>query len=365
MRGPATRRSAHTSRGMRRVVAAVVAIGIASVVTLASCGPPDTKPVRVVVPRGASFRAAAESLGSRGVIRSPFLFRSYALWKERDRAIKPGTYVLRPGTSYAALVDALVNGRGLVHVMIVVEGWELRQIVPQLARSLEVPRDSVEAAVRDTALLHRLDIPTSTLEGYLFPATYTYPPGTSAREAIARMVARFEQAWQPAWNERLQALALTRHDAVTLASIVEREAIRPEERPVIAAVYYNRLRRGMRLEADPTIQYALGRHTARVLYRDLEIDSPYNTYRHSGLPPGPIGSPGAPSLAAAVMPAQVPYLYFVAQPDGHHEFRTTYAEHLQAVREARVLGRPLDPVANRSASNTPATSAPHRGGARR
>jgi UPF0755 protein len=108
---------------------------------------------------------------------------------------------------------------------------------------------------------------------------------------------------------------------------------------VIAAVYYNRLKKGMRLEADPTVQYALGRHTDRVLYRDLDVESPYNTYRRAGLPPGPIGSPGAPSLAAAVAPARVPYLFFVAHPDGHHEFRTTFAEHLVAVREARALAR--------------------------
>jgi UPF0755 protein len=202
-----------------------------------------------------------------------------------------------------------------------------------------VPRDSVEAAVRDTALRARLDVPTPTLEGYLYPATYTFQEGTSARAAVREMVGGFERAWRPEWNPRLQTLALSRHDVVTLASIVEREAVKPEERPVIAAVYYNRLKKGMRLEADPTIQYALGRHTARVLYRDLEIDSPYNTYRRSGLPPGPIGSPGAPSIAAATQPANVPYLFFVAHPDGHHEFRTTYAEHLVAVREARALAR--------------------------
>jgi UPF0755 protein len=193
--------------------------------------------------------------------------------------------------------------------------------------------------VRDTALRARLDVPTPTVEGYVFPATYTFPEGTTARTAVREMVERFERAWRPEWNARLQAMALSRHAAVTLASIVEREAVRPEERPVIAAVYYNRLRKGMRLEADPTIQYALGRHTARVLYRDLEIDSPYNTYRRAGLPPGPIGSPGTPSLAAAVQPANVPYLYFVAHPDGHHEFRATYAEHLDAVRVARSLAR--------------------------
>lgn len=299
------------------------------------------------------MRAAADSLASRRVVRSGTLFRLYASWSERDRAIKPGTYLLRPGAPYASLVDALVTGRGLVHVVTVVEGWELRQIAPQLARSLGVPRDSVDAALRDTALLARLDAPTSTVEGYVFPATYTFPDGTTARDAVRQMVGRFEQAWRPEWNARLQALALSRHDAVTLASIVEREAVRPAERPVIAAVYYNRLRKGMRLEADPTIQYALGRHTARVLYRDLDVDSPYNTYRRSGLPPGPIGSPGAPSLAAAVAPANVPFLYFVAMPDGHHEFRATYAEHLVAVREARLA------AAAQAATNS--DSAPTRG----
>jgi UPF0755 protein len=297
----------------------------------------DHAKVRVVVPRGASFRVAADSLQARGIVRSSRVFRLYAKLKGRDRAIKPGTYQLQRGAPYGQLVDALVSGRGIVHVVTIVEGWELRQIVPQLARALGVSADSVDAAVRDTVLLHRLDVPTPTLEGYLFPATYSFADGTTARQAVTQMVQRFEAAWKPEWNARLQSLALTRHDAVTLASIVEREARRPEERPVIAAVYYNRLRKGMRLQADPTVQYALGRHVERVLYKDLEIDSPYNTYRVSGLPPGPIAAPGAPSLEAAVNPAKVPFLYFVAAPDGHHEFRATMAEHEVAVGIARRL----------------------------
>jgi UPF0755 protein len=171
------------------------------------------------------------------------------------------------------------------------------------------------------------------------------------------MVARFEQAWKPEWDARLQEMALDRHAVVTLASIVEREARKPEERPVIAAVYYNRLRKGMRLEADPTVEYALRRRGMRMFYRDLEVESPYNTYRVKGLPPGPIGSPGAPSIAAAASPAAVPYLFFVAHPDGHHEFRTTFAEHTQAVREARRL---RDQAA-RQDSTSPAAPSPRRG----
>ena len=148
-------------------------------------------------------------------------------------------------------------------------------------------------------------------------------------------VDRFQRVWQPEWNERLKALAMSRHAAMALASIVEKEARVPEERPVIAAVYLNRLRAGMLLQADPTVQYALGKHVARVLYKELEVESPYNTYKHTGLPPGPIASPGKPSILAALNPANVPYTYFVAHPDGHHEFTTNFAAHSVAVRGAR------------------------------
>jgi UPF0755 protein len=231
------RRSGGSRLLLRGAIALAFVGGLAAAWMLAARPEPTGRPVRVVIPRGASFRVAADSLGARGVIGSATALRLWAKLTGRDRAIKAGTYEFRRGQSYASLVDALESGKGVVRVMTVVEGWELRQIVPQLARVLEVPRDSVEAAVRDTALLHRLDVPTPTLEGYLFPATYTFGAGTTAREAVRQMVARFESAWRPEWDARLQALALDRHDVVTLASIVEREARRPEERPVIAAVY--------------------------------------------------------------------------------------------------------------------------------
>jgi UPF0755 protein len=184
-------------------------------------------------------------------------------------------------------------------------------------------------------LLARLDIPTPTLEGYVFPDTYAFPVGTTARQAVREMVYSFERRWRPEWDSSLVDLKINRNDLVTMASIVEREARLPEERPVIAAVYYNRLRKGMLLQADPTIQYALGHHVGRVLYKDLEIASPYNTYIHKGLPPGPVASPGVASLAAAANPANVPYLYFVASKDGHHEFRLTLEEHTSAIRQVR------------------------------
>jgi UPF0755 protein len=149
------------------------------------------------------------------------------------------------------------------------------------------------------------------------------------------MVKRFEREWKEEWNQELTKLALNRNDIVTLASIIEKEAKFSEERPVISAVYHNRLKNRMLLQADPTVQYALGRHTPRVLYKDLEVESPYNTYKHAGLPPGPIASPGGPSLVAALFPANVAYLYFVADSDGHHEFRTTLSQHDSARRDVR------------------------------
>lgn len=279
--------------------------------------------------------AAADSLARHDVIGNATLFRAYAKLRRSDREIQPGTYVLERGEDWGAVLTALREGHGIVASFTIPEGFSLAQAIPVIARALKVPTDSVHAAVRDTALLRRLDIPTPTIEGYLFPDTYTFPEGTTARVAVNAAVAQFERVWRPEWDARLDTMALSRHDAVTLASIVEKEARLPPERPVIAAVYLNRLRDGMLLQADPTVQYARGQHTNRVLHRDLAIESPYNTYRNKGLPPGPIASPGAASLQAAVYPANVPYKFFVAYPDGHHVFRNSYAEHLVAVRGAR------------------------------
>lgn len=314
--------------------AGTVIAGAAAVV-LAACSSPHGAPARVIIPLGATFRSAADSMASSGVIESPLAFRIYARLTGSDRRIQAGTYLLRPGTHWSDVVRAMNGGAGVINRVTIPEGFTIAQITPLLVRSLHAPADSVVAAVRDSSLRARLDDPAETLEGYLFPDTYVFAPGTTARQAVTEMVKRFEREWKPEYNVQAAALGRSRHEIVTMASIVEKEARLPEERPVIAAVYYNRLKDGMPLQADPTVQYALGRHTDRVLYRDLAIDSPYNTYLHPGLPPGPIASPGAASLRAALAPAHVPYLYFVAAPDGHHEFRTTMAEHDQAIRAVR------------------------------
>jgi peptidoglycan lytic transglycosylase G len=333
------------------------ALLLASVAALA-CGGAPGRSVRVVVPQGASFRAAADSLAKAGVIRAPALFRLYAKLRGGDRRIKAGTYLLRRGSSWNGVLTALREGKGLMFTVTIPEGYTLSQIVPLVARVLEVPADSVIAAARDTAHLHRLGVPTPTLEGYLFPDTYMFLPGTPARVAVGAMVRRFEQVWRPEWTSRLDTVRMTRHQVMTLASIVEREAKRPDERPVIAGVYRNRLRSGMRLEADPTVQYARGIHTNRVLFKDLDVESPYNTYKHAGLPPGPIASPGAASLRAALYPADVPYKFFVAYPDGRHEFTVDFAQHTAARRKALREWNALE------ARRDSAAAAATRGGAR-
>jgi UPF0755 protein len=325
---------------------------------LSACdGTPHGAPTRVIVPRGASFGEAADSLSKARLISYPKLFRIYGRITGGDRNIKPGTYLLRHDTPWSDIVSALNGGRGLVNTMTIPEGYTISQITPLLARTISVPVDSVKAAMRDTSLLHRLDIPTPTLEGYVFPDTYAFPVGTTARQAVREMVFAFERRWRPQWDSSLASLNINRNDLVTMASIVEREARLPEERPVIAAVYYNRLRKGMLLQADPTVQYALGHHVGRVLYKDLAIESPYNTYLHKGLPPGPVASPGVASLAAAANPANVPYLYFVASSDGHHEFRMTLAEHTSAIKQVRIDSAPKN-VASAKKSTTKTASRP-------
>jgi UPF0755 protein len=314
---------------------------------LAACGSNDVSaPAKVVVPRGATVRAVADSLESAGVVGSARLFRWYASVAGRDRAIKAGTYQINTGESWGNVLDALVSGKAQERTLTIPEGFDLRDITPALAKTLEVPVDSVRAAVADTALIARLQIPVGSLEGYLFPDTYTFPDGTTARAAINAMVERFLEVWKPEWDARLQAMAISRHDAITMASIVEKEARVAAERPIIAAVYWNRLKAPMRLQADPTVQYALPEHVERVMYKDLEVDSKYNTYRNDGLPPGPIASPGEASIDAALNPAPVSYLFFVAHPDGHHEFRNTFAEHQKAIAMVRKGVVPPKPTAD-------------------
>ncbi len=293
--------------------------------------------VTVTIPRGASFDAAVDSLATAGVVDAPAWFRLYARVRGLPAELKAGTYRFPTAARYRDVVRALRVGRGVEARWGVPEGLMLFEVAAIAETRLAIPRDAFHAAARDSDVLASLGLTgvASTAEGYLFPTTYVLPVGIQAPELVRLMTEEFRGTWAPGWDARLRELGMSRHQLVTLASIVEAEVRYAPDREYVAAVYHNRLRRGMPLQADPTVIYAHGRRLPRVFEKHLRIASPYNTYRHAGLPPGPISQPGRASLEAALFPKALPYLYFVAQPDGKHVFSTTYAQHLEAIRRVR------------------------------
>ncbi len=286
------------------------------------------------VSRGATLEAVAESLHVRGFVEMPRLFRFYATVSGRGRAVQAGTYDLPRGASVRRILHLLVSGRPALRRLAVPEGLMLTEIAAVVERQLGIAADSVLEAAQDDSLRRELGIAAPTLEGYLYPSTYFVRADARAADVVAQMVREFERHWERAWDARADALGLTRHDVVTLASIIEGEVHHEGDRKYVASVYTNRLARRMRLQADPTVIYALGARR-RLYERDYRTESPYNTYLIDGLPPGPIGSPTAASLKAALYPARTPFLYFVARPDGQHVFSRTYAEHLRTIQRIR------------------------------
>lgn len=328
---------------MRAFFILLVALAVAAVAWLwwASSPPAEVaEPVQVVVEPGTSTRGLARRLEERGVIRSAVLFEGWLRVRGDAARIQAGTYELPRDRSLPAIVDMVVGGRTLLVAVTIPEGYRLEQTAGAIARGLGVDSAAFATAVTDPALVDSL-LPDSlgvgaaeTLEGYLFPETYRVDPSTDARQMARLMVEHFWGVFDASWRARADSLDRSVHEVVTLASIVEEEARVAAERPVIAGVFWNRLERGMPLEADPTVQYALGGHRERVLYRDLEVDSPYNTYRNPGLPPGPIASPGRAAMEATLWPDSVPYLYFFAIGEGGaHTFSETFAEHNRKRRE--------------------------------
>jgi UPF0755 protein len=330
---------------------------------LAACGGAGTgEPIRVHIPPGASFSAVTDSLATRDIIGNPAFFKMYARIKSATGSVKPGTYAFRRGTAWSEILDNLASGSVLTARIVIPEAWDLRGIAPRIATAFDLDEDSVMIAVTDTATARRLGTPGPTLEGYLYPATYTFPLAAPLDTVLARMVTSDRRVWTPERRARADSLGLSEREVVTLASIVEKEARVRDEMPTISAVYHNRLRRGQRLEADPTVQYALGEHQQRLLYSHIDsvAGNPYNTYRHAGLPPGPIASPSALGIDAALYPADVNYLFFVARPDGSHIFTRTFAEHTRARAQVRRLQREQGNRPAGAGGSTPAPPTPPR-----
>ena len=291
----------------------------------------------VIIPRGSTYHQALDSLESRGVIKNRDWFSLYARMRGLPSNLKSGIYTFDRDESWSSVINTLKTGRGMEVRFTVTEGMMGFEVAERARSWLGVPRDSFTAAMRDTSLVRELGIrPTPAgVDGYMYPTTYVVPMRMRARDLMKLMTHEFIARWQPEWDERLNELHMTRHEIVTLASIIEAEVRYRPDRPYVSAVYHNRLKRGMALQADPTIIYAQGRRLRRVWEKHLQIRSPYNTYLNPGLPPGPITQPSDSSIIAALYPAPIGYLYFVAQPDGKHIFSASYADHLAAIRRVR------------------------------
>jgi len=283
-------------------------------------------PSTVIIPRGASFDDVAAILRRRGIIGDATAFRLYARLIHADTAVRAGEYEIQAHTTPAAVLKMLTTGTGQVAVWVTIpEGFTAAQIARRLQRDGIGPAGAYERYF----MHHSLDVDgwrTRTLEGVLFPDTYLFPAGASPRLVAHVMTAQFLRELPADAAARARALGFTLPQIITIASMIEREAKVDAERPLMASVYYNRLRLGMPLQVDATIEYALPHHADVITRRDLEIDSPYNTYLHRGLPPTPIANPGLPSLLAALHPAKTDYLYYVYKGGGRHAFARTYAE---------------------------------------
>jgi len=300
----------------------------------------EGRETRFFVAQGASPRLVAAELKAQGLIRNAWAFRLAAAWGDGWRQAKAGEYALRRNLSAMEILRAIERGDVVSEWVTVPEGlalWQAATLVE--AERLGSADEFLRAAHSPGDFGAGFPLPNDSLEGYLFPDTYNVPrhPG-AVRDLIKMMLARFDEV---VWKQALggQAPHSSLHQLITLASLVEGEAKLDAERSVIAAVLLNRLKRGMKLECDATVQYALGpNRKERLSYSDLAIASPYNTYLHPGLPPGPINSPGRASIEAAMHPADAPYLFYVARADGSHIFSRTYSEHLRAARALHQAG---------------------------
>lgn len=285
--------------------------------------------IRVHIPAGSSLHQIIEILAANGVISQPEKFRYLVEWKGLSTRIQAGEFEFEPGMRPEEVLAKLVAGQPVLHALTVPEGYHLVQIAGVLDQTGIWSGEQFLTLARDPAFAASLGIPYSTLEGYLFPDTYKFPRSTPETEIIRAMFHRMEKEFPT--EEAMRGLGLSRHQVLTLASIVEKETGRPQERPLIASVFLNRLRRGMRLDSDPTVIYGLNHFNGNLTRQDLETWTPYNTYRIAGLPPGPIASPGHDAIQAVLHAPATNYLFFVSRGDGTHEFTQSYREHQQAV----------------------------------
>ncbi len=295
--------------------------------------PHDLKaiPKVVFVPQGASFRWIALKLEDEGIIRDSGAFSFLARMKGAVNRVKAGEYELNTSMRPTEILDRLLKGISKEYVVSIPEGYNMFQIASLMDKDGLVDKVEFLRLAQDKEFVKGLGIDGDSVEGYLFPDTYRFNKLMGAEEIIERMVVRFNEVYSVYIEEKARSRGMARRSVVILASIIEKEAGIEEEKPLISAVFHNRLKRGMLLQSDPTVIYGLPSFNGDLTRKDMLTPTPYNTYIIRGLPPGPISNPGRSSLLAAVAPADVRYLYFVSRNDGSHEFSRTLREHRRAV----------------------------------
>ncbi|GMV49713.1 MAG: Endolytic murein transglycosylase [Nitrospirae bacterium] len=321
------------------ILAAVLLTGITGFLVLrwaqspVASGKPKPPSRVVFIPEGSTFQQVAALLKSEQLIRSRSAFMLLGRTKDIDRKIRPGEYELDGGMTPQEILNKLLAGRVVLHPVTIPEGYTLAQITDVLADQHITDHKEFARLIYDRSFIKQLEIDAESLEGYLFPETYSFAKGTKAKDVIKTMVDELRRVWNGELQQQATRMNLSLHQVLTLASVIEKETGVKDERELIAAVFHNRLRKNIPLQSDPTVIYGLPAFDGNIHKRDLSSQSPYNTYRVRGLPPGPIASPGAHSLRAALFPARASYLYFVSRNDGTHHFSSTLAEHNQAVEK--------------------------------
>ncbi len=304
--------------------------------------PDNTQTVLIDATETKSFNEIAQSLQSQGLIRNGFTFRLLARLQHKDTLVKAGEYEISPSMSPQQILNKLVRGEMFTRRVTVKEGMTIADISAALEQAGIISRAAFDAAAHDTQLLLEEGIEATSFEGYLFPETYQFPRNTTARKIIKTMHEQLQKRWLPDWAQRAEIYAMSTHQVLTLASIIEKESGNFEEQPVISSVFHNRLKRGMRLQADPTVIYGIPNFNGNITKQDLNTLTPYNTYMIDGLPPGPIANPGIAAIKAALFPTDTNFLYFVGNGDGKHIFSETLSDHNDAVNEFQ-RGKPGAP----------------------
>lgn len=309
--------------------------------------PNQTQLVLIDATPPKTFKEIALDLQDKGIIRNTFALRFIAQSEGTDTMIKGGEYELSAAMTPRQILEKMVRGDMFHRRVTIKEGMNMTEIASAIEQAGVLPRATFEAALRDPQILRDEEIDATSFEGYLYPETYQFPRNTSPVKIIKSMREQLTKRWLPEWSQRAKILEMTTHQVLTLASIIEKESGNFEEQPVISSVFHNRLKKGMRLQADPTVIYGIANFDGNITKKDLSTPTPYNTYVINGLPPGPIASPGINAIRSTLYPTDTNFLYFVGNGSGRHIFSETLDQHVNAVNQYQKNRAPLiDPASS-------------------